>query len=96
VLALWNSTGNVVKQTNGVHGQPRLLHYMDIEYLKRLIQHCPNWFLDELQNLLQTNQFIAVHFTTVHWELVHAGILPKRIKKIVSEHNEDLWVDFIA
>lgn len=96
VLALWNSTGDVVKQASGVHGRPRLLHYTDIEYLRRLIQHRPNWFLDELQNLLQTNRFIAAHFTTVHRELVCAGISSKKIKKIASERNEDLRVDFIA
>jgi hypothetical protein len=48
VLALWNATGDVVRQTNGVLGRPRLLHYKDIDYLKRLIQHRPNWFLDEV------------------------------------------------
>lgn len=44
-----NWPGNVVKQTNGVHGRPQLLHYTDVKYLKCLIQHRPNRFLDELQ-----------------------------------------------
>jgi hypothetical protein len=96
VLALWNATGDVVRQTNGVLGRPRLLHYKDIDYLKRLIQHRPNWFLDELQYLLQTNRFIAAHFVTVHRELIHAGISSKKIRKIASERNEDLRADFIA
>lgn len=96
VLALWNSTGDVVRQTNGVRGRPRLLHYTDVDYLKRLIQHRPDWFLDELQYLLQTNRFIAAHFTTVHRELVRAGISSKKIKKVASERNEDLRADFIA
>ena len=96
VLAIWNSTGDVVKQTNGICGRPRLLHHSDVDYLKRLIQHRPDWFLDELQYLLQTNWFIAAHFTTVHRELVRAGISPKKIQKIASERNEDLRADFIA
>jgi transposase len=96
VLALWNATGDVVRQTNGVLGWPRLLHYKDIDYLKCLIQHRPNWFLDELQHLLLTNRFIAAHFVTVHRELVRAGISSKKIRKIASERNEDLRADFIA
>jgi len=96
VLALWNATGEVIKETNGVRGRPRILHFSDVGYLKCLIRHCPDWFLDELQYLLQTNHFIAAHFTTVHRELVQAGISAKKIKKVASQRNEDLRADFIA
>jgi len=96
VLALWNATGEVIKETNGVCGRPRILHFLDVGYLKCLIRHRPDWFLNELQYLLQTNRFIAAHFTTVHRELVQAGISAKKIKKVASEHNEDLQADFIA
>ncbi|EDR06639.1 uncharacterized protein LACBIDRAFT_328498 [Laccaria bicolor S238N-H82] len=96
ILALWNATGDVVRETNGVRGRPRILHFSDIEYLKRLIQHRPDWFLDELQYLLQTNRFISAHFTTVHRELVRAGISAKKIKKAASECDEDLQADFIG
>ena len=96
VLALWNATGEVVRETNGVRGCPHILHFSDVEYLKHLIRHHPDWFLDELQYLLQTNRFISAHFTTVHWELVRAGISEKKIKKVASERNEDLQADFIA
>ena len=96
ILALWNSTGDVVRETNGVRGRPRILHFSDIEYLKRLIRHHPDWFLDELQYLLQTNHFISAHFATVHWELVRAGISAKKIKEAASKRNEDLRADFIG
>ena len=98
VCALWIETGNVVRQTNGIKGWPRLLHFTDIDYLKCLIRHCPDWFLDELQYLLQTNQFmpVAAHFTTIHRELVHAGISNKKITKVASERNKNLRADFIA
>jgi transposase len=97
VLAIWNATpGEVVRETNGVHGRPRILHFSDVEYLKCLIQHRPDWFLDELQFLLQTNRFIAAHFTTVNRELLRAGISAKKIKKVASERNEDIRADFIA
>ena len=96
VLAIWNAMGEVVRETNGVHGRPHILHFSDVEYLKRLIQHRPDWFLDELQHLLQTNHFIAAHFTTVNWKLLRAGISAKKIKKVASEQNEDIWADFIA
>jgi transposase len=96
ILALWNATGDVVRVTNGVRGRPRVMHFSDVDYLKRLIQHRPDWFLDELGYLLQNNRFIAAHFTTVHRELIRAGVSSKKIKKIASERNEDLRADFIA
>ena len=96
ILALWNATGEVVRETNGVQGCPCILHFSDVEYLKCLIWHCPDWFLDELQYLLQTNHFISAHFTTVYRELVWAGISEKKIKKVASECNEDLQADLIA
>jgi transposase len=96
VRALWIETGDVVRQTNGVKGRPRLNHFADIDYLKCLIKHRPDWFLDEMQYLLQTNRFISVHFMTIHRELVRAGISSKKIKKIASERNENLRADYVA
>ena len=46
--------------------------------------------------MLQTNRFIAAHFTTIHRELVQAGISSKKIKKVASERNEQLRADFIG
>ena len=89
-------TGNVVRQTDGVKGRPRLNHFSDVDYLKCLIKHRPDWFLDEMQYLLQTNRFISVNFLTIHRELVRAGISSKKIKKIASERNENLRADYIG
>jgi len=96
VHALWVAAGEVVRRTNGIRGRPRRLHFSDLDYLKRLIKHRPDWFLDELQYMLQTNRFIAAHFTTIHRELVRAGISSKKIKKVASERNEQLRADFIG
>ena len=95
VLQLWNSTGDVVQHTNSVCGHPRLLHFDDIDYLKHIIKHYPDWFLDELLSLLETSHFISAHFKTIHLELVCAGISTKMLKKIVAERNEDLHADYI-
>ncbi|KAF9472491.1 hypothetical protein BDN70DRAFT_778605, partial [Pholiota conissans] len=67
-----------------------ILHFEDIDYLKRIINHRPDWFLDELLNLLATNRFISAHYTTIHRELVRAGISLKKLKKIAVERNENL------
>ena len=90
ILDLWRTTGNVVKRTYGIRGRPRILHYNDIDYLKRLIRHRPDWFLDELLFLLKTNWFVSAHYTTVHRELVRAGVSLKKLKKIAVERNENL------
>ena len=70
VLSLWNTTGNVVRHTFGIRGHPRILHFDDVDYLKHLIKAHPNWFLDEVLSLLETNWFISAHYTTIHCELV--------------------------
>ena len=55
VHALWVAAGEVVCHINGVQGQPCRLYFSDLDYLKRLIKHWHDWFLDELQYMLQTN-----------------------------------------
>jgi hypothetical protein len=72
-----------------------IMHFDDIHYLKHLISHRPDWFLDELQYLLATNRFISAHFTTIHRELERAQVSTKKLKKIAAERNENLRVDFI-
>ena len=95
ILDLWRTTGDVVRRTYGIRGRPRILHFNDIDYLKRIIRHRPDWFLDELQDLLQTNRFVSVHYTTIHRELERAGVSTKKLKKIAAERNENLRADFI-
>ncbi|KAF8955220.1 hypothetical protein BDZ97DRAFT_1907773 [Flammula alnicola] len=95
ILDLWNTTGDVVRHTTGVRGRPRLLHFDDIDYLKRLINARPDWFLDELLFLLATNRFVSMHYTTIHRELARARVSSKKLKKIALERNENLRADFI-
>jgi len=95
VLKLWNETGDVVRHNFGIRGQPCVLHFDDIDYLKRLIKHRPDWFLDELLYLLQTNRFILAHFTTIHCELFRANVSTKKLRIIAIECNDNLRSDFI-
>ncbi|KAJ7690878.1 Homeodomain-like protein [Mycena rosella] len=84
VLKLWRTTGDVVRPRKRT-GRPRLLHHDDVDYLVRLVQHQPDWFLDELLNLLKHNRFISVHYTTIHRELERAGMSTKKLKEIAEE-----------
>jgi transposase len=92
---LWQTTGDVVRHTFGIRGRPRIFHYSDVEYLKSILSHRPDWFLDELQSLLLTNRFISVHFVTIQRELLRAGISYKKIRRIASERSKVLRADFI-
>ena len=65
VLSLWRETGNVIKYTHGLCGRPRLLVFGDLQYLLHLVHHHPDWFLNELADLLHENHFISVHFSTI-------------------------------
>jgi transposase len=95
ILRLWEDTGDVVKPLKTRLGRPRLLDHDDIQYLLTLVRNNPDYFLDELLDLLKTNRFISIHFTTIHHELEHAGMSRKRLKKIALERNEDNRADFV-
>lgn len=95
ILALWQDTGDVVQYTYGIRGRPRILHFDDVDYLKRLVRHRPDWFLDELLDLLETNRFISAHYTTIHHELERAGVSTKKLKCIAAERNENLRADYV-
>jgi hypothetical protein len=66
-----------------------------VDYLVRLIQQRPDWFLNELLNLLKTNRFISIHYVTVHRTLLRAGVSLKKLKKVASERDEDRRNEFI-
>ncbi|KAJ6454596.1 Homeodomain-like protein, partial [Mycena sanguinolenta] len=87
VLRLWRTTGDVVTPQNRT-GRPRLLHHDDVEHLIRLVHERPDWFLDELLNLLQHNRFISVHYTTIHRELERVGMSTKKLTEIAEERSE--------
>ncbi|KZT00860.1 uncharacterized protein LAESUDRAFT_665107, partial [Laetiporus sulphureus 93-53] len=74
---------------------PCKLHFDDLHYLLRLIQHCLCWFLDEQLHLLEHNRFLSVHFTTIHHALKHAETFLKKLRCLASERNEDLHADFV-
>ena len=70
-------------------GRPRSLDHDDLQYLLILVRDNPDYFLDELLDLLKTNRFISVHFTTIHRELERAGVSHKKLKCIALERDED-------
>jgi transposase len=88
ILAQWRLTGDVAKHTYGLRGRPRLLVFDDLQYLLRLVRHRPDWFLDELVDLLRENRFVSVHFTTILRELDRAGYSMKKLKQIAAERSE--------
>jgi transposase len=92
---LWQETGEVAKRPSALRGRPRLLHTDDLRYLLTLIAARPDWFLDELLNLLKTNRFISVHYSTIYNALVRAGVSLKKLRIIAQERSEPLRADFI-
>ena len=95
ILNLWRATGDVVKHSYGLCGQPCRLVFEDVQYLLWLVRHRPDWFLDELANLLTENHFIAVHFTTIHRELARYGYTTKKLRRIAAERSEEKRADFV-
>jgi transposase len=96
VLKLWHETGDVVPSRSMHHGRRRHLEREDVDYLKDLIHQNPDYFLDELLDLLKTNRFISLHYTSIHRELERTGVSRKKLKKIALERNEDGHADFIS
>ena len=97
IQKLWQTTGDVIDRPPiTLSGRPRGLHRDDIHYLLQLVRQNPDYFLDELLNLLKTNRFISVHYTTIHDELQRAGVSHKRLQRIALERNEILRAGFIS
>ncbi|KIJ93514.1 hypothetical protein K443DRAFT_645432 [Laccaria amethystina LaAM-08-1] len=94
-LQLYRETGDVEKPKSTTRGRPRKLHFDDLTYMTALINHRPDWFLDELLGLLDTNRFISVHFTTIYRELERSGVSLKKLRRIAKERDEDLRADFV-
>jgi hypothetical protein len=88
-MHLWNTTGDILPPRASLHGCVRNLDHDDLGYLLVLIHQNPDYFLDELLHLLETNWFISVHYVTIHCELKQAGISSKKLKRITLEHNEE-------
>ncbi|KIJ18224.1 hypothetical protein PAXINDRAFT_71583, partial [Paxillus involutus ATCC 200175] len=94
---LWNETGDVATHPNPFNrGRPRLLDHEDLKYMLQLVNDNPDYFLDELVQLMVTNWFIAVHFTTIFEHLKCSSVSWKKLKCIASEQNEDCRAKFIA
>jgi len=97
ILKLWHETSNVVTHKYGnLAGRLWILNFDDIYYVLQLVHLCPDWFLDELLELLKTNRFISIHYVTIYQELQRAGVSYKKLKHIASEHNKEARNDYIA
>ena len=66
ILKLWRESGDVINPKTSLRGRLRLLDHDDGEYLLRLVRQNPNYFLDELLHLLETNGFVSIHYLTTH------------------------------
>ncbi|KAI5894903.1 Homeodomain-like protein, partial [Schizophyllum commune] len=84
---LWTETGDVVKHKHGIPGRRRELMLDDVMYLLRLVRQRPDWFLEELADLLRENRFLSVHFSTIHRELLRHGYTSKKLRRIAKERN---------
>ena len=92
---LYQKTGNIKRPKSTTHGRPQKLHFNDLMYMIALINHCPDWFLDELLGLLDTNRFISVHFTMIYHELKCSRVSLKKLRQIAKERDENLCADFV-
>ncbi|KAA1466970.1 hypothetical protein DENSPDRAFT_762824, partial [Dentipellis sp. KUC8613] len=88
VLKLWRETGDVIRPSLSLRGRLHVLDHDDVHYILELVRDNPDYFLDELLYLLDTNRFISVHFITIHRELERAGVSRKKLKRIALERNE--------
>lgn len=95
MLDLYERTGEVSKPASITRGRPRTLQREDTDYLITLIKHSPGIFLDELQHLLESNRFIAVHITLIHRELERLNLSTKLMRKKAAERSPLLRADFI-
>ncbi|KAF8153086.1 hypothetical protein B0H34DRAFT_663338 [Crassisporium funariophilum] len=96
ILKLWRHTGNVIAPRTNPRGQPRMLDHDNLQHLLELVRENPDYFLDELLRLLETNCFISLHYATIHRELKRARISLKKLKIIALERDKERRASFIS
>jgi transposase len=96
IKAHLHTTGDVVGPPRAFRGRIRSLDHDDVQYLLELIRHNPDLFLDELLDLLKTNHFISVHYTTIHAELLRLNVSRKKLQRIAIERDEDKRALFVT
>jgi len=95
VLKLWRETGDVIPEAQSLWGHVQTLDWEDISYLLELIRDNPDYFLDELLSLLETNCFISVHYT-IFCELKQLNVSQKKLKRIALERDKERRADYIC
>ena len=80
ILKIWNQTGDIVRKSTQRTVQACHLDKEDLDLLE-LIHVNPDYFLDKLLTLLQTNRFISIHHTTIHHELACLRVSQKKNSK---------------
>ena len=82
VLWLWKETGDIVSHWHANKARrPHLLHFDDIQYLLHLVQHQPDWFLDELPHLLNktTLYLFTMLLFTGNWNMLECLVRSSRL-----------------
>ena len=64
------------------------------EFLKGVVCHSPDIYLDELQWLLEERCGVQVNASTIWRSLLHSGLTMKRITKSALERNEEYRAAF--
>ena len=87
VQKIFRETGDVVKPRSAYCGHPRIQNHADVHYLIELIQHCPDWFLDELKTTYKLiNDWRQL--SGVHWDNECRA-------NIVGTGAEKVWNDWL-
>ena len=87
VIKLWRKTGHVIRHGEIRHGCLCILDTDDIQYLLQLVRNNPDYFLNEMPNLLQTSRFISVHYTTIFCELKCCGMSRNILRSSVMKKS---------
>ena len=59
IKRLYDETGHFVKPRSESFGRLRILNLEDLHYLLELVHHRPDYFLDELTNLMESRSIYA-------------------------------------
>jgi transposase len=90
----YNQVGTVAKAQAIGRGRLRKAVRGDIQYLIRLAHHKPVMFLDEYQRQVDENRFLSLSMTTIHRELIRAGLSVKHVQKMAAERDSMKRADF--
>ncbi|KAF8581559.1 hypothetical protein K439DRAFT_1282108, partial [Ramaria rubella] len=96
-LKLYNELREVSRDPKSYQklGRGRLLNFTACDYMLKILEHKPDFFLDEIALELMDKLGLSISLSTVHCSLKLLDIMTKKLSKVALENCETCRMAFL-